>query len=169
MYLMDNSKKEFIEEMSESDKIVLSIVANSPYIKSTRLQKIALITKAALDGKVELTHGAYLFGGFSDDIDESVNSLRSEGFLVYQNGNGFSVNEDGKKLFHLLSEEEKRLESKVKEVIELVENLSDKQVTALTYKLFPQLTGNSIIKEEMNRIGKDLTVLSFDIKKIKTD
>ena len=92
MYLMDNSKKEFIEEMSESDKIVLSIIANSPYIKSTRLQKIALITKAALDGKVELTHGAYLFGGFSDDVDESVNSLRSEGFLVYQNGNGFSVN-----------------------------------------------------------------------------
>jgi hypothetical protein len=166
---MDNSKKEFIEEMSESDKIVLSIVANSPYIKSTRLQKIALITKAALDGKVELTHGAYLFGGFSDDIDESVNSLRSEGFLVYQNGNGFSVNEDGKKLFQLLSAGEGRLESKVKEVIELVENLSDKQVTALTYKLFPQLTGNSIIKEEMNRIGKDLTVLSFDIKKIKTD
>ena len=57
----------------------------------------------------------------------------------------------------------------MKEVIELVNNLSDKQVTALTYKLFPQLTGNSIIKDEMNRIGKDLTVLSFDIKKIKTD
>ena len=166
---MDNSNQEFIEDMSDSDKIVLLTIANSPNIKSTRLQKLALIIKAALDGKVESSHGAYLFGGFSDDIDESVNSLRSEGFLTYQNGNGFSVNEDGKKLFQLLSVEYNKLESKVREVVEMVENLSDKQVTALTYKLFPQLTGNSIIKEEMNRIGKDVTVQSFDIKKIKRD
>jgi hypothetical protein len=166
---MDNSTQEFIEDMSESDKIVLLTIANSPNIKSTRLQKVALIIKAALDGKVESSHGAYLFGGFSDDIDESVNSLRSEGFLTYQNGIGFNVNEDGQKLFQSLSVEESKLENKVKEVIKFVDNLSDKQVTALTYKLFPQLTGNSIIKEEMNKIGRDIIVQSFDINKIKRD
>lgn len=166
---MDNSNQEFIDDMSESDKIVLSIIANSPNIKSTRLQKIALIVKAALDGKVESTHGAHLFGGFSDDIDESVNSLRSEGFLVYHNGNGFSINEDGKMLFQLLLKKEGSLESKVKEVVDLVDSLSDKQVTALTYKLFPQLTGNSLIKDEMSKIGKDVIIQSFDINKIKKD
>jgi Mn-dependent DtxR family transcriptional regulator len=165
--MMTDANREFVEDMSESDKIVLLTIANSGTIKSTRLQKIALMIKAVLDGKVESSHGAYLFDGFSDDIDESVNSLRSEGFLIYEHGTGYKVSNDGMKLSQTLSSKENQLENKVNDVIKMLKDLSDKQVTALTYRLFPQMTENSIIKEEMNRIGNDMIVTSFDIDKIR--
>ena len=46
-------------------------------------------------------------------------------------------------------------------------NLSDRQVTAITYKLFPELTTNSIIKEEMNRVGDNIKIEQFNLKNLK--
>jgi uncharacterized protein YwgA len=161
--VLDNIK-DFITEMSEVDKIVLITIANSGKIKSTRLQKLTLIIKAVYDGKIDL-HKPYLFGGFSDEVDESVNSLRSEGFLIYENG--FRINEDGEKLYKALLSEEHELDQIAKYVIKMMEGLSDKQVTAITYKLFPALTKNSIIKDEMEMVGKDIIVQSFDINEIR--
>ena len=153
--------------MSNVDKIVLITIANSGKIKSTRLQKLTLIIKAVYDGKIDL-HKPYLFGGFSDEVDESVKSLRSEGFLIYENG--FRINEDGEELYKALLSEEHELDQIdriAKYVIKIMEGLSDNQVTAITYKLFPALTKNSIIKDEMEKVGKDIIVQSFDINKIK--
>ena len=161
---MSESITDFITEMSEADRIVLMTIASSGTIKSTRLQKLTLKIKAVYDGKINF-YEPYLFGGFSDEVDESVNSLRSEGFLIYENG--FRVNEDGKKLYEALSSEETELDETAKNVIKMMEGLSDKQVTAITYKLFPTLTKNSIIKDEMEKVGKDVTVQSFDINKIR--
>ena len=161
--MLDNIK-DFIAEMSEVDKIVLITIANSGKIKSTRLQKLTLIIKAVYDGKIDL-HKPYLFGGFSDDVDESVNSLRSEGFLIYENG--FKINEDGEKLYKALLSEKYELDQIAKHVIKMTGGLSDNQVTSITYKLFPALTKNSIIKNEMEKVGKDIIIQSFDIKEIR--
>jgi len=161
--VLDNIK-DFITEMSEVDKIVLITIANSGKIKSTRLQKLTLIIKAVYDGKIDL-HKPYLFGGFSDEVDENVNSLRSEGFLIYENG--FRINEDGEELYKALLSEEYELDQIAKYVIKMMEGLSDTQVTAITYKLFPALTKNSIIKDKMEKVGKDIIVQSFDINKIR--
>jgi len=161
--VLDNIK-DFIAEMSEVDKIVLITIANSGKIKSTRLQKLTLIIKAVYDGKIDL-HKPYLFGGFSDEVDESVNSLRSEGFLIYENG--FRINEDGEKLYKALLSEKYELDQIAKDVIKMMGGLSDNQVTSITYKLFPALTKNSIIKDEMEKVGKDIIIQSFDIKKIR--
>jgi len=161
--VLDNIK-DFIAEMSEVDKIVLITIANSGKIKSTRLQKLTLIIKAVYDGKIDL-HKPYLFGGFSDDVDESVNSLRSEGFLIYENG--FKINEDGEKLYKALLSEKYELDQIAKHVIKMTGGLSDNQVTSITYKLFPALTKNSIIKNEMEKVGKDIIIQSFDIKEIR--
>ena len=161
--MLDNIK-DFITKMSEVDKIVLITIANSGKIKSTRLQKLTLIIKAIYDGKIDL-HKPYLFGGFSDEVDESVNSLRSEGFLIYENG--FRINEDGEKLYKALLSEKYELDQIAKDVIKMMGGLSDNQVTSITYKLFPALTKNSIIKDEMEKVGKDIIIQSFDIKKIR--
>jgi hypothetical protein len=45
----------------------------------------------------------------------------------------------------------------------MFKGLSDKQVTAITYKLFPQLTENSVIKEEMEKIGDKINIETFKI------
>ena len=161
---MSDNLEEFLEITSEPAKIAILIIGYSGDIKSTRLQKLALVAKGILDGKVLTSHGAYLFGGYSDDIDESTETMRSEGFLNYEVGKGFYLSDDGSKLFSCLAREEPKLNDVAEKVSEMFKGLSDRQVTAITYKLFPQLTENSIIKEEMTRIGENINVETFRLK-----
>jgi hypothetical protein len=155
---------EFLQTTSEAEKIAFLLIAHSGEIKSTRLQKLSLIVKALLDGKVPDTHGAYFFGGFSDDVDEGIESMRSEGYLLYDSGKGYRLTEDGKGLLAILTIKEFRLDDTVKKVTSMFGNLTDKQVTALTYKLFPELTTNSVIKEEMKRVGENLSIETFKLE-----
>ncbi len=69
---MNDNLEEFLGITSEPAKIAILIIRYSGDIKSTRLQKLALVAKGILDGKIPTSHGAYLFGGYSDDIDESL-------------------------------------------------------------------------------------------------
>lgn len=161
---MEEDLEEFAEIISEPEKLAILFIGYSGEIKSTRLQKMALVAKAILEGKVPTTHGAYLFGGYSDDIDEGTETLRSEGFLKYESGRGFSLTDDGGKMFEYLKGKETKLNDIAKKVSAMFKGLSDKQVTAITYKLFPQLTGNSVIKEEMERIGDSINIETFKMK-----
>ena len=97
-------------------------------------------------------------------MDEGIESMRSEGYLSYESGKGYSLTEDGKDLFVILSINESRLDDSVKKVTSMFGNLTDKQVTALTYKLFPELTTNSVIKEEMKRVGDNLSIETFKVE-----
>jgi len=154
---------EFVEAASEPEKETLLIIGHTGEIKSTKLQKISLIVKAAMDGKVPTTHGAYLFGGYSDDVEEAAEGMRSEGFLAYESGKGFSLTQDGKDIFELLSKKEPKMNETVRQVIEMLRGLSDKQITAITYKLFPEFTKNSIIKDEMKKIGENINIETFKL------
>lgn len=161
---MEDDLEEFAEIISEPEKLAILFIGYSNEVKSTRLQKMVLVAKAILEGKVPTTHGAYLFGGYSDDIDEGTETLRSEGFLSYESGKGFYLSDDGNKIFEYLKKKETKLNDTVRQVSEMFKGLSDKQVTAITYKLFPQLTENSVIKEEMEKIGKNINIETFKLK-----
>ena len=161
---MEEDLEEFAEIISEPEKLAILFIGYSNEVKSTRLQKMVLVAKAILEGKVPTTHGAYLFGGYSDDIDEGTETLRSEGFLSYESGKGFYLSDDGNKIFEYLKKKETKLNDTVQQVSEMFKGLSDKQVTAITYKLFPQLTENSVIKEEMEKIGKNINIETFKLK-----
>ena len=161
---MENSLEEFVEIISEPEKLAIMVIGYSNEVKSTRLQKMVLVAKAILEGNVPTTHGAYLFGGYSNDVDEGTETLRSEGFLSYESGKGFYLSDDGKKMFQYLKAKEPKINDTVQKVSELFKGLSDKQVTAITYKLFPQLAENSIIKEEMEKIGKNIQIETFKLK-----
>ena len=161
---MEDDLEEFAEIISEPEKLAILFIGYSNEVKSTRLQKMVLVAKAILEGKVPTTHGAYLFGGYSDDIDEGTETLRSEGFLSYESGKGFYLSDDGNKIFEYLKKKETKLNDTVHKVSEMFKGLSDKQVTAITYKLFPQLTENSVIKEEMEKIGNNINIETFKLK-----
>lgn len=164
---MENEYDEFLETTSEPEKIAILLIGYDGEVKATRLQKMALITKALLEGKVPDTHGAHFFGGYSDDIDEGAESLRTEGFLQYGAGKGFSLTPDGKEVFKRISKGDKTLNDVAEKVAKMLKGLPDKEVTAITYKLFPELTKNSVIKEEMNRLGKNVNVETFKIENLK--
>ena len=60
---MENEIYEYIDELSDAEKISLLLIGETNKIKSTRLQKLALIVHSLKKGKIEIEHGAYLFGG----------------------------------------------------------------------------------------------------------
>lgn len=157
------------EELSDSEKIVILLTGRSKECKPTRLQKLSLLAKAVLEGKVPTSHGAYLFGGFSDEIAENSESLRSEGYLKYNTRVGYSLTNDGIELYESLTNEEPNLSKITDKVVDTFEDLSDQELTAITYRFFPELTSNSIIKKRMERISRDLNIETFDLKEIKKE
>ncbi len=164
---MSDDLADYIDATSEAERVTLLVIGYSGEIKSTRLQKMSLIVKAALDGKVPKTHGAYLFGGYSDDVEEGAENMRSEGYVAYVSGKGYRLSEDGEEAFKLLCKKEPKMEKTVKQVTDMLKSLSDKQITAVTYKFFPELAENSIIKEEMERVGNNLNIQTFKLNNNK--
>lgn len=169
MILMGKKNPQQTEELSESEKMVILLTGRSKECKPTRLQKLSLLAKAVSEGRVPTSHGAYLFGGFSDEIAENSESLRSEGYLMYNTGGGYSLTKDGIELYKSLTNKEPTLSKITEKVIETFEDLSDQELTAITYRFFPELTSNSIIKKKMERIGRTLNIETFGLKEIKEE
>lgn len=153
--------RELVEELSPTEKLVILIVADSNKIKNTRLQKLSLIIKAALEGKMPESHGAYFFGGFSDEVEEGACALRDEGLLQHEPKNGFSLSPDGKKIAKFIEEISPADSKLVNDIVERFKSFSDSKLTAFTYVLFPELTSESVIKEKMVQLGNSLNLSEF--------
>ncbi len=139
-------------DLSDDELLIISLIGLSGKIKSTRLQKLSLLSKAIMEGKVPSTHNAYYFGAFSDEIEEDAGQLREEGFLKFDEVNGFTLSDDGKKAMEEFERSNPKLVEKMDKLIKAVSELNDKKLIALTYALFPQLTKNSLIKEKISKI-----------------
>ena len=125
-------------DLSDDELLIISLIGLSGKIKSTRLQKLSLLSKAIMEGKAPSTHNAYYFGAFSDEIEEDADQLREEGFLKYDEENGFTLSDDGKKTMEEFKRSNPRLVEKLDKVVKAVSELNDKKLIALTYALFPQ-------------------------------
>ena len=141
---------EMLNDLSATDKLVLLLTKYHRYIKPTRLQKIALIVYSILEKKVPKDkYGAYFFGGFSDEIEESADALKEEGLIEYIPKKGFILTSEGKELSELIEKTSKNKENIeiVRKIVESLKDLSDGEIVALTYTLFPELTTKSVIKD----------------------
>ena len=139
-------------DLSDDELLIISLIGLSGKIKSTRLQKLSLLSRATMEGKVPSTHNAYYFGAFSDEIEEDAGQLREEGFLKFDEVNGFTLSDDGEKAMEEFERSNPKLVEKLDKLIKAVSELNDKKLIALTYALFPQLTKNSLIKEKISKI-----------------
>ncbi len=147
---MSKSEGELLNDLTGTDKLVLLLTKYHGHIKPTRLQKIALVIYSILEKKVPTDkYGAYFFGGFSDEIEESTEDLKEEGLVEYIPGKGFTLTSEGKKISELIEKTSKNKGNIeiVRKVVESLKDLSDKEIVALTYSLFPELTKKSVIKD----------------------
>jgi len=76
-------------ELDKIDKLVILIIKHHSNIKPSRLQKISLLLYAILE-KVDFS--------ILDEIEESAQSLKEEGFIDYISGKGFILTSEGEKL-----------------------------------------------------------------------
>ena len=162
--------------LSDSEIEVLFIVDDAPILR-TRLQKIALLYSKVYHGD-ERSHGAYLFGGFSDEIDESSDSLVSKG-IIQETSRGYVITDYGKKLKELFVkglEESDDLIKGIPNIKRSVSKLPDKSIVGLTYHFFKETAENSTIKNAVERYnrnsiydGKRLDEISLDefVSKLK--
>ena len=64
---------------------------------------MGLIINAIKEGKTPSSHGPYFYGGFSDDIEESLNYLLEFGIIKIEEGE-YTLTEYGKKILRYLEE-----------------------------------------------------------------
>jgi len=153
---MDKELREYLNSMSGPEKLVILITGYTGNIKHTRLQKLSLIFKALIDGRIPGVHNACPPGGYYDDIGESAENMRDEGFMKYGKVIGYILSDEGKEIFKMISSEDKKAADTVKTASEMFDGISDKKVTEITYKLFPEFAKKTDVENEMDGDGVEL-------------
>jgi len=115
-------------ELDKIDKLVILIIKHHSNIKPSRLQKISLLLYAILE-KVDFS--------ILDEIEESAQSLKEEGFVDYISGKGFILTSEGEKLAEFIERTNKN--KTVKNVVSVLKNLSDNRIKEIIYHLFPEV------------------------------
>ncbi|MBR6910433.1 MAG: hypothetical protein IKN41_01075 [Candidatus Methanomethylophilaceae archaeon] len=172
----DQMLKNDYYELSDDELEVLFIIDTDPIMR-TRLQKISLLYSKIFDTEKE-SHGAYFFGGYSDNIDEASDELVDKG-IIQETNQGYVITDYGIKLKKMLIEgleDSDDLITGIANIKKSVSELDDKSIIGLTYHFFEETTTNSTIKASVDRYnkrsiydGKSLDQISLDefINKLK--
>lgn len=139
-------------ETSETDKLVLALIRQRPS-RTTTVQKLGLIVHSVFKGAVPPGFEAHFFGGFNDDIDNSLDELLEEGYL-WENDNGeYALTPAGKTLVDrfLTDPTATKLKDVSDRIVRRMARLSDREILAVAYEMFPDLTKNSLIRDRVAR------------------
>lgn len=122
--------------------------------KSARIQKTVIILSKLLNIQTDIE--AHHFGGYSETVAERLNSRSRTQFFV-KNGDEYKLTEQGKELYYKLLDllKTKKMEDIVK-ILDALHKMSIKNLTALTYFLYPETTEKSTIKEDVNKVIESL-------------
>lgn len=170
---MTNSEMEVIEDEAEdlnkSDKLVLTVLSKKKMLR-TRLQKTALMYCEVMKDNV-VDHIAYNFGGYSEDVDESLETLVDIG-AVYEDRSGYSVSDYGKRLLDYLlnrDDENKMVDNNVDKIIQAVGGVSDRVIVGLTYHYYPTLSSKSTIKDSVEKMNENIVIDDTPLSEIDKD
>ena len=155
-----------VEDLSVSDVLFLGIVNCSP-AKITRIQKLSLFASRILDLGPELSHYAFDYGGFSNEMQGSELSLENDG-AVLKDHEEFTLTSYGKALLEEASNDPrfKGIIDRLPGIVAYLESLSDWDLKQLSYIVYPDTAVKSTIKHMMDldasavgdfRIRRDLS------------
>lgn len=168
-YLLDDA-----QDLTQCGKVLLVILNFSP-TKVTRIHKLSLFINSAIQDSCEKpdSHGAYHFGGFSEEMDSALTQFLEDGVATKIDGE-FKITDYGKQLINILQKD--LSDPFMLEVFNIgnpllksLMNLSDKQLLRLTYQLFPETTTHSVIKKEVERDNRPIRVGDMVIYKGKKE
>ena len=130
--------------------------------ESAKIQKTVLVLSKLLN--IQTDNEAHHFGGYSETVAERLNSRSRTPFFV-KNGGEYKLTEQGKELYYKLLEQlkAKKMEDIVK-VLDALHKMSSKNLIALTYFLYPEASGKSATKEDVNKVIESLKEKGKDFK-----
>ena len=139
--------------LSKEDLLLLLSIGKKPSSK-TRIEKTALLLSNILG--IELDIVPYKYGMFSETILETLNDERLMKFIKRKN-NKTELTKEGQQAYDYLLEKlkAKNREDAIK-LLEALHKLSDEDLLAITYHLFPESKLESEIKERVQRRIEEL-------------
>jgi hypothetical protein len=139
-------------DSSETDKLVLALLRRRPS-RTTAVQKLGLIVHTMFTGKVPPGFEPHFFGGFNDDIDNSLDELLEEGYIWENDDGEFALTPAGKSLIegYLNDPASTKLKEVSDQIVGRMAHLSDRDILSVAYEMFPELTRNSLIKDKVVR------------------
>jgi hypothetical protein len=152
------------EDATESDKVVLALLSRR-HSKITSVQKIGLLLHAVFVGKVPKEFSPHFFGGFSDELDHSLEDLQECGYVFSDESGAYSLTPAGRKLLadYLTDPDSVRMKTIAEKIVSRFATLSDQEILQIMYEMFPELTGNSLIK---GRVAKPQRIRNIQIATI---
>lgn len=158
--IKESIKEEDAEDISDdrSSKEVLFIIGCSDKpVRKTRLQKLALLYDALYGGQNGSDRGAYFFGGFSDNIEEAAETMADD-MILSEGEKGYRLTGYGEEIFGMLKKKDPAFYGEMAAIAGSTENVPDSCIVAMTYRYYPKLAENSLIKDSADRIIEGMTV-----------
>ncbi len=142
-------------DASVSDKIVLAVLRRRPS-RATSVQKLGLLVRAAVEGKVPAGFNPHFFGGFDDDIDNSLEELGEEGFVFESPDGAFTLSPAGQELIskYLTDPVSEKAKEASEKIVGRMIHLTDREILSIAYEMFPELTGSSLIREQVKQVKR---------------
>lgn len=140
------------EYTSIAEKVVLSILDLKPST-ATAVQKLGLLIESVFHGRVPEEFSPMFFGGFDDDLQESLETLQEESYVRYTDNGNYQLTSSGEKFLDesLIDDQSSRIRSISSTIVGGLRKLTDDEIIAIVYQLFPELTNNSLIKDRVKR------------------
>ena len=143
------------DDLSDPEILVLLLIDGTRPVLKTRLQKLSLLYHELYEGKTGITdHGAYHFGGYSDNVDESAVNLTDMGILE-EDKRGYSLTDYGRKLREFILDEyddEDQIDH-VKNILSATSKIPDRNLVGLTYHFYDETAVNSTIRESVKKLN----------------
>lgn len=162
-----------VEDLTADDKLVLLILGYSKRTTSTRLHKLSLLVNAIVEGKRPSTHGAYYYGGFSDEVDSAMIQLEEDGLIKRTGEKQLSLTEYGEKVKDTLSKSSDDQTAEVRDTVRFVADslkaVPDQDLVDLTYILFPELTTRSVIKSKVDERIRSRKLRGVNVYQFRRD
>lgn len=147
---MVSIQKDVLEELQyldEVDLLVLLSIGKKP-ATSTRIQRIAFLLSELL--KIKLDVEPYSNGVFSETIFEKIHEERLGMFIRRKKGK-IELTEEGLQAYQYFLEELRKKRSEIVEFLKTLHNLSDDDLLALIYHLYPEIGKSIKVKEKVLR------------------
>jgi hypothetical protein len=158
--IKESIKEEDAEDISDdrSSKEVLFIIgcSDKPVCK-TRLQKLALLYDALHGGQKDSDRGTCFFGGFSDDIEEAAEILADD-MILSERDKGYRLTGYGEEIFGMLKNKDPAFCCEMAAITGSTGSVPDSCIVAMTYRYYPELAENPLIKDSADRIIEGMTV-----------
>ena len=142
-------------EATEYDKLVLALLRRRPS-RTTAVQKVGLLVHAVYTGEVPKGFNPHFFGGFNDDIDQSLEELQEGGFVYAGPDDALALTPSGEELVsdYLTDPDSTKVKDVADRIVPRMARLTDSEILAVMYELFPELTTNSLIKNRVQRVHR---------------